>query len=462
MPPRLRPMKPKRAPHPSSAAKARPRGAADARSSVDATIAELSPSGEGVAIVALAGERRAVFLRGVSPGDVVRCEIDASSRPARGRVIDLLAAGPVRVTPACPWSAVCGGCDWMHVSSAGQRAAHESHVRAALPREWREHPIAFHPAPAPLGYRTRARVHVRASGGRAIVGMNEARTRDPVEVERCAVLHPELESARARLAPLLEGAHGRGEAQIALGALDRAPRAAVIDLSWSGALAAACFGQLERAVADGWLAGARITAGETRVPAKIGDPTPWIRGGDGLPLRLAPGGFGQASDEGNALLAGRVAALARDALSGKEDARVLELYAGAGNFTVLLAPLAAQLSAVESTRESCDAARANLEARALAPRAKIVEADAASFAIPPRTHLVVLDPPRTGARDVCARLAASSAKHVLYVSCDTQTLARDLALLASSFSLRAVEAFELFPQTSHVETLVHLERRRRG
>lgn len=433
---------------------------------VEATIGELSPGGEGVAIVPLAEERRAVFLRGVAPGDRVLMSIDASSRPARGTLLRLLESGPDRVSPACPSTSVCGGCDWMQVSRAGQRAAHESHVRAALPREWRTTAIAFHPAPRPLAYRTRARVHVRASGGRAIVGMNEARTRDPVEVAHCAVLHPDLEAARARLGALLEGAHGRGEALIALARLDGSPRQTVLDLQWSGALAADCFARLERATsskggdheAGPWLAGARILAGEARVPAKIGDPTPWIRGGDDLPLRLASGGFGQASDEGNALLARRVADVARGVLAGKPDARVLELYAGAGNFTVLVAPLASQLTAVESARDSCDAARANLAARGIAAKAKVVEADAASFAIPARTHLVLLDPPRTGARDVCTRLAASSAKHVIYVSCDTQTLARDLAQLAPAFTLRAVEVFELFPQTSHVETMVHLER----
>jgi 23S rRNA (uracil1939-C5)-methyltransferase len=438
----------------------------------EASITELSPGGDGVAIVALDGERRAVFLRGVSPGDRVRIAIDPSTRPARGTVLSLLEAGPDRVAPICPWSTVCGGCDWMHVTRGGQRAAHESHVRAALPREWRDTPIVFHPAPNPLAYRTRARVHIRASGGRAIVGMNEARTRDPVEVDACAVLHPNLEAARARIAPLLEGAHGRGEAHLALAALaappppDPPPRRAVVDLHWAGSLPAAFFARLEQATCDpkgdgaNWLAGARVTLGETRIPAKVGDPTPWIRGGDGLPLRLAPGGFGQASDEGNSLLAGGVAALARAILAGKSDARVLELYAGAGNFTVLLAPFAAQLVAVESMRDSCDAARANLDARGIATKAKIVEADAASFAIPGKTHLVLLDPPRTGARDVCTRLPASSAKHVLYVSCDTQTLGRDLGLLAPAFAPCAIEVFELFPQTSHVETVVHLERRR--
>ncbi|MGO9000118.1 MAG: class I SAM-dependent RNA methyltransferase [Polyangiaceae bacterium] len=441
---------------------------AQSATELEATISELSPGGDGVAIVpmgGLAAERRAVFVRGVVCGDRVRLAVDTSTRPARGRVIALLEAGPDRVQPPCPWSSVCGGCDWMQVSATGQRTAHAAHVRGALPLPWRDVAIAMHAAPRPLAYRTRARVHARASGGRAIVGMNEARTRDPIEVETCAVLHPDLEASRARFASLLEGAHGRGEAQLALGAfptLDGAPRRSVIDLHWSGALAPACFGRLERAIADGWLAGARVTAGETRVPAKIGDPTPWIRGGDGLPLRLAPGGFGQASDEGNAMLALRVAEHAREALAGRSDARVLELYAGAGNFTVLLASLAQQqLVAVESARESCDAARANLVARGVADRARVVEADAGAFAIPPRTHLVILDPPRTGARELCGRIAASSAKHVVYVSCDTQTLARDLALLSESFVPHAVDALELFPQTSHVEAVVHLERRRR-
>ena len=279
-------------------------------------------------------------------------------------------------------------------------------------------------------------------------------------MDTCAVLHPALEAARARIAGLLDGAHGRGEIQIALAAPGASPRRAVIELQWSGALAARCFAQLEAAVKDGWLAGARITAGAARLPAKIGDPTPWLEAGDGAPLQLAPGGFGQASDEGNVRLARRVAEIARDVCAGKPDARVVELYAGAGNFTVMLAPLTPNVVAVESSREGCAAARVNLAARGLGSRVKVVEADAASFAIPAQAHLVVLDPPRTGARELCARLASSNAKNVVYVSCDPQTLARDLALLAPSFKPRTIELFELFPQTSHVESVVDLTRER--
>jgi 23S rRNA (uracil1939-C5)-methyltransferase len=413
----------------------------DERVVVDATIDELAPGGDGVAIVSVAGERRAVFVRGTAVGDRVRARVDLAKRPARGQLESIEAASPDRVEPACTWASLCGGCDWMHVSQAAQLRAHEAHLAAALPSAWRGAKIAVHPAARALTYRTRARLHVRASGG------------------RCAVLDPALEAGRARVAALFEGAHGRGEVQIALGAFTQSPRRAVLDVHWSGELAGACFGRIERAVSEGWLAGARILAGEARVPARIGDATPWIRGGDGEPLRLAQGGFGQASDEGNVALATRVAGIAREACAGKDDPKALELYAGAGNFTVLLArTLPRHIVAVESSPEACEAARMNLAARGLQANAKVVEADAATFAVPAGTHLVVLDPPRKGAREVATTLAASRVNHVVYVSCDPQTLARDLSLLATAFTLRSVELFELFPQTSHVESVLHLSR----
>ena len=177
----------------------------------EARIDELAPGGDGVAHVAIAGDRRAVFVRGTAVGDVVTLAIDPSRRPARGRVLALVAPGPERVAKvACAFVEACGGCDWMHVSLAGQAKAHEVQLRRALPRAWEGTPITTHPAALALGYRTRARLHVRASGGRAIVGMHEAGTREPVEVDTCVVLDPALDAARAAVGPLLEGAHRRG------------------------------------------------------------------------------------------------------------------------------------------------------------------------------------------------------------------------------------------------------------
>ncbi|MEO6418515.1 MAG: methyltransferase, partial [Polyangiaceae bacterium] len=156
------------------------------------------------------------------------------------------------------------------------------------------------------------------------------------------------------------------------------------------------------------------------------------------------------------LLVNRVDALAASVLKADAaQARVIELHAGAGNITVLLAKRAATYVAVESDRDGCRAAENNLRTRGL--RARVVEADADAFALPRGTQLVVLDPPRTGARAVAERLVSSLVRHVIYVSCDPQTLGRDLAILAPAYRPIHVEAFEMFPQTSHLEAVVLLE-----
>ncbi|MDP8999558.1 MAG: methyltransferase [Myxococcota bacterium] len=417
---------------------------------IQATITSLAPGGDGVAHAELGGQRRAVFIPHSAPGDVLWAAVDPSGRPARGRMLELLTRGPDRVTPACPWSTRCGGCDWMHLSLDTQARTHAEHVRAALPAEWRDMPVVDHTAPDALGYRTRARVHVRCFGGGVDVGMHESRTHDPVNVETCAVLEPTLERARRSLAALFQGSRGRGQVQIALGA----GRTPVLDVRWAGQLAAICFARLEQAVIARELAGARVTMGEASRPAVIGDPTPWMIGADGGPLRLAPGGFAQASEGASAMLARCVAQIVHP----WDVDRAVELYAGAGSLSVLLAREVRDLVLVESNRDACDAARANLASRSIA--ARVVEADAESYAWSAATRLVVLDPPRTGARAVAQRLASSRVLYVVYVSCDPQTLGRDLKTLAPVYDVRSVATLQMFPQTSHVETVVALERKR--
>jgi len=340
----------------------------------------------------------------------------------------------------------------MHLSLDAQRRAHVDHLRAALPASWREVAIASTAASEALGYRARARLHVQCTPrGRVVVGMHEAGTHDPVEVGTCAVLEPPLERARRGVGPLFEGSRGRGEVQMALGA-ERLP---VLDVRWDGELAPETFARLERGVAERAIAGASVTIGGATRPARIGDPTPWMTGADGAPLRLAAGGFGQASERMNTALALHVAEIVRAWQADK----AVELYAGAGNLSILLARETGEIACVESSRETCVAAQANLTARGL-NTARVIEADAADYPFSKATELVVLDPPRAGARAVAERLATSRVGHVVYVSCDAQTLGRDLAILAEGYAPLSIAAFEMFPQTSHIEAVVALERRR--
>ena len=424
-------------------------------------IEDVAPGGQGVAHTELAGEGRAVFVPRTAAGDVVRALVDTAVRPARGRVVTLVTPGPGRVVPPCVHVETCGACDWMHLSLETQTKTREDHVRRALPHGFRAVPVRMHEAGAALGYRTRARFHVRASGGRAIVGPHGLGTNDIVDVGTCIVLHPALDACLAPLARVLEGAHGQGEASLALGSGGKP----VVELRWQGKIGASSFGRLEEGVQRGVWAGGSIFAGDVVRPAVVGDPAPSVPGADGQPLRLAPGGFAQASDAVNLAMARRVLALAQEAMClargpGKaKDASGGELYAGAGNFTVLLAGKEGfgKVLALEFNGAACEAARENLTARGLT--AKVTCADADRFVVPPKTDLVVMDPPRGGAKKACLALAASKVGAIVYVSCDPPTLGRDLTALADRYEAVAIESFAMFPGTSHAETVVALVRK---
>ena len=438
---------------------------------VEASVESLAQGGEGVAHVELGGVRRAVFVRGAAPGDHLRLAVDTKPRPARGSIVEVLARGPDRVEPGCPYTARCGGCDWMHLAPDAQARGHDAHVAAVLPAAWASTPRRYHRA-GEDAWRTRVRLHGRASGGRAVIGLHEARSHEPVEVDRCVALHPLLEQARGRVAPLLEGAHDTFELTLALGGDPARPadeRRAVLTVRAARELPPACFGRFEEAVARGEFAGIEVHTEGARRPLRVGDPRPWLVGADGLPLRLPSGGFAQASEGANRVLVARVAELARGALRGRDDTPVLELYAGAGNLTVALAAVSSRVVSVESHEDACAAARENLAARGLS--AKVLAGDAALYTWSAAPGLLVLDPPRAGARGLCERLADAARsgrgtrgalplpRSVLYVSCDPPTLGRDLTLLAGAgYAAVAVELVEMFTHTSHIETVVLLER----
>ena len=305
--------------------------------------------------------------------------------------------------------------------------------------------------------RTRARLHIDGKS-RLAVGFYAKRSHDIVEPSRCIVLHPALELARIRLPSWLAGVSGFGDAHLALGRPGTASRPVVPTLDWKVDPSPKLFAALERVVASGELAGAAVRHEGVRKPLFIGDPNPWLIAADGEPLELGAFGFAQASESTNTQLVNQVAYWAAQVL-GNGERRVVELYAGAGNLSILLAKSAIDYVLVESDAAACEAASRNIAARGLA--ARVIHADASTFEWKASTRLLVLDPPRAGAIEVMHRLVEKPVRNVVYVSCDPSTLSRDVAILIKhGYKLRALEAFEMFPHTSHFETLAVLTRKR--
>lgn len=418
----------------------------------------------------------AVFIPGAAPGDLVEAEVHHDVRPARGKLLRILEPGPARIDLTCSFAASCGGCDWMHLTPEAQQAAHAEIVRQAIKRATSLEvvpEIRVHPAPASTAYRTRARLFAKASGGRAKVGYRAAGTHDLVAIEACLVLDAALTPALADLQSVLEGASGEGDVLLARGSGGKP----VVELLWKGNLKPSTWAGIDERVRSGAWAGARVRLEGVAQPASFGDPRARIEGADGLPLLIAPGGFAQPSDEGAKLLARRVAELATlepkknagdptDASAANAGAEAqsrplhtVELFAGSGTLSILLARGAASFTAVELEEEAVKCARQNLADRGLT--GKHTCADANASPLPPRTELVVLDPPRAGAPGAVRAILAAAPRFIVYVACDPATLARDLApLVAAGYALTDLETFELFPQTSHIETVARLVKRR--
>lgn len=368
-----------------------------------------------------------MFVAGAAPGEQVRVAVtEAHARWARGELRAIATPSPARVTPTCALFAdgACGGCAWQHVALTTQAEAKQAIVAGALRRLISDglalRPLAT-PVPA-LGWRWRARWSVR----RGALGYHRPRSHDVVDVALCPQLTPALAAVltavRARRAALV----GDGEVAAVAG-----PGGAHVVID------APCAPTIAGLVGEAGIRGVRWPGGAAGDDAVELEPGLWV-GGDG---------FAQGSAEGNAALC----ALVAEAAAVTPGARVLELHAGAGNFTRGLVAAGATVVAVDDRAPPRPPA-----ALRIAPAAVVVDELVRTRA---ELDLVVLDPPRTGAREVMDGVVALGPRRVVYVACDPATFARDAAVLvAGGYAPRWAQALDLMPQTAHVELVAVLER----
>jgi 23S rRNA (uracil1939-C5)-methyltransferase len=415
-----------------------------AASWIDVSIERLAESGEGVGF----DKSGIVLVRGAMPGDQVRVKLAKKSRVAEA--VDWVELATDRLIPRCAVADRCGGCTWQHVPPQLQAGAVLEAARRALPKPLRELEIQWHPSEAQYGYRTRARIAWKFASGQLLLGHRAASSNDIVDTSECPVLAPALSDALDPLRRALARIGGSGEAFLAAGR-DGKP---VVTLRANQQLSADGFAAGAALLASGF-AGVELYAPGATAPAVDGDPRPVVRGFDDAPLTLASEGFAQANEALNLELVRTVVERARC-----EGKKVLELFAGAGNFTIAIARKARKVSAVELDGRAVRAMQDNLAARAI----DNVAAREGPSEIAARSHrswdVVVLDPPRQGAADVIAALVEEPPKRVVYVSCDPATCSRDVQrLLGAGMSVESIDAFEMFPQTPHVELVVALSRR---
>ena len=393
-----------------------------------------------------------VLVRGAIPGERVTAWIErAEKRLAYAVTRDVIEASPDR--RASEGDSLCGGALYTHIAYDRQLTIKADVIHDAFAR------IGRHPLEIPIevmgspeeGYRMRARFHVQ--GSRA--GFYREGTHQLCDPASTRQLLPETVAAVDALAGALNDEAPAGTSSVAITEnLSGDQRAAHLELTAAGGLRGDA---LERLIAEAGLRGisARTAAGSLAVAG-----TPFVSD----PLSALVGGLAASGDlrrsaesffQGNRYVLAPLVTAVLDAVSG--DGPVLDLYAGVGLFSVALAAgRHVDVTAVEGDRAS--GADLTFNAAPHAPRLEAIVANVEDYL---RAHkgrtpaTTIVDPPRTGlSREATESLIRSGSPRIVYVSCDPPTLARDARrLLDSGYRLAAIRAFDLFPNTPHVETL---------
>ena len=406
---------------------------------------------------------KAVFIPFVLSGE----KIDASlseEKPgfARAQAISMVEPSPHRIPPLCPYFARCGGCHYQHADYSHQLEIKKEILRENLRRIAKlelQCEIRVHPSP-PWNYRNRSRLQVR-NRPNFTVGYFKFASHELLPVEDCPISSPLINRAIAALWEMgrssksVEGVReigffanaGDASLLIELSCAPEARRAAV--RAWAEELCAAmpeiagvvAFREPQKGVLEPLVA---VGASELTYRAKT------------AAYRVTAGAFFQT----NRFLVDELVDVVTSHRSGD---LALDLYAGVGLFSTALACSFRHVVSVESSPTASNDLKYNLPANSQPVRSATERYLSTTFV--EKSHalhpdLIVVDPPRSGLGDPIARaIATVAAPRITYVSCDPATLARDLGpLMSAGYRVEEAHLVDLFPQTFHLESVLHLVR----
>jgi len=402
-------------------------------------------------------EGKAVFVPLTLPGEQARIRIVEDKRGyASAEATEIINPSPDRIAPNCPHFAVCGGCDYQHANYKAQLRIKQSVLHETLERGGAGAPQQFDALSAnPWTYRNRIRLAFDTAGN---PGYRSRRSHGIIPIAECPIAAPLLVRAAFKITDVLRHvtptAHPAELSLFSNG--DETELLAGLHLDRPANIR---FDDLYRALANEIpeLKGAEFTTEDRdrRTPRTLAQS-----GATSLTYRAA--GFDYRVDHGAFFQINRwlVDALVDRVTANQNGALAWDLFAGVGLFARRLAASFAHVVAVESAPSSTAALAHNLNGTS----ATAIKATTLDFLRrAQRSHrpdLIVVDPPRIGlGAETTSLLARIAAPALVYVSCDPATLARDLrALIASGYTIESITLADLFPQTFHLETVVHLRR----
>ena len=426
-----------------------------------ARIESLDREGRGVTHV----DGKTIFVDGAITGEDV--EYSAyRKKPAweAAQIVRIEQEGAARVSPRCAFYGTCGGCSMQHIEERAQVAAKQRVLEDAL---WHIGRVRPETMLRPLhglawGYRHRARMSVRwvEKKGGSLVGFRERRSSYVTEMTSCEVLPPKVSNLIRPLRALIDTLDMQGripQIEVAVG-----DALTVLVLRVLEAVGAEDRERLKRFAEDHavqlWLQPEGPDSAHPFWP--LAAPALYYTLPEyGLCIAFGPTDFTQVNHAVNRLLVKRALSL----LDPRPGESIADFFCGLGNFTLPIASRGAEVLGVEGSAGLLARAQENAKANGLADRCRFALADlfdAAACAGLPACDKVLLDPPREGAIELVKSFAAKPPSRIVYVACDPATLARDSAVLVhvQGYRLAAAGVVNMFPHTSHVESIALFER----
>jgi 23S rRNA (uracil1939-C5)-methyltransferase len=416
---------------------------------------------------------KVIFVEGALPGErVLYASFRRKAAFEQALLIKVLRESVMRTTPKCPYFSKCGGCSMQHLDLRAQIAVKQRVLEDNLQHigKLRAETI-YRPIHGPSwGYRYRARLAVRliAGKGGALVGFHEKKSSFVADMETCEVLPPHVSALLMPLRSLVRDLSIRDrlpQIEVAVGAEVTALVLRILESLTQADEA------LLRAFADAhgvqfWL---QPKGPETAYPFyPLGQELAYTLPEFGIRMPFKPTDFTQVNHQINRVLVSRALRL----LGAQRTDRVLDLFCGIGNFTLPLARVAREVVGIEGSEGLTERALENAKANGVDGHTSfacrnLFEITADDFRALGPFDKILIDPPREGALAVSKALGeiAQSGegvlpKRIVYVSCNPATLARDAGLLVreAGYRMKGAGVVNMFPHTSHVESIALFER----
>ena len=421
-------------------------------------IESLDQEGRGIAHA----DGKVIFIEGALTGETVSYA-SYRKKPSfeLAQMTGIHHAASIRVQPKCAHFGVCGGCSMQHLDARVQVAVKQRILEDSLERIGRVKPETILPAiyGQAWSYRERARISAKyvIKKGKMLVGFHERRSSFVADMQNCEILAPKIAGLIMPLAELIEGLSIREklpQIEVAVGENVDVLVLRVMEPPSADDEAAL------RAFADQhqiqfWL---QSKGPETIVPFYPLDAPAlsYSLPEFGITMPFAPGEFTQVNSALNRVMISRAMRL----LNPQSDERIADFFCGLGNFTLPIARSGAQVLGIEGSdalvkRAAQNAAHNGLSGNTEYRSMNLFEMDEARLAGLGKFDKWLIDPPRDGAMELVKSITPEIAPElIVYVSCNPATLARDAAeLVQRGYVLKSAGVMNMFPQTSHVESI---------